>query len=116
MPRQVAFTKKICERETHIHGSHGELVGDMETFTVTDFRTNETKKYTPDSEGGGHGGGDSGLMRAFIRAVATGNQLELGVTPQDILRSHLMVFAAEKARLSDQVIPYAAFQKELVSN
>jgi hypothetical protein len=110
---QVAFTKRVCERETRIHGSHGELVGDMSTFTVTDFRTGETRKHTPLREGGGHGGGDSGLMRAFVKAVATGNQMELGVTPRDILRSHLMVFAAEKARHEDKVMQYAQFEKEV---
>ncbi len=103
----------ICERSTRIHGSHGELIGDMSTFTVTDFRTGDTRTYSPKLEGGGHGGGDSGLMRAFIKAVGTGNQMELGVTPQDILRSHLMVFAAEKARRVDQVVKFVDFQQEL---
>lgn len=111
----VAFTKAICERQTRIHGSWGEIIGDMDSFTVNDFRMGTSTVHHPDNEGGGHGGGDAGLMRAFIKAVKHNDQSYLGVTPQDILRSHLMVFAAEKARLEDQVVKFAQFQQEIMS-
>lgn len=109
----VAFTRSVCERQTRIHGSWGEIIGNMESFTVNDFRTGTSTHHHPDSEGGGHGGGDAGLMRAFVKAVAHNDQSYLGVTPKDILRSHLMVFAAERARHEDQVIKYERFEAEL---
>lgn len=110
----VACTLRICERATRISGSHGELVGDMRTFTVTDFRDMSTVEHRPPDIGrGGHGGGDEGLMRAFVRAVATGRQEELGVTPDDILKSHLMVFAAEQARERDEVVRWKDFQAQV---
>jgi hypothetical protein len=58
-----------------------------------------------------HGGGDLGLSRAFIEAVATKDQAKLGVTPDDVLNSHLLVFAAEKARREEKVIRFADFKK-----
>src|ERR1700761_4197669 len=74
----IAYTKLLCERQTRLHFTHGEIVGDMNTFTVTDFRTRRTTVHRPPHEGGGHGGGDFGLMRAFVEAVRTRQQELLG--------------------------------------
>jgi hypothetical protein len=111
----VAFTQQVCSRVTRIHGSHGELIGDMSTYTVTDFRTGETTRHIPPNEGGGHGGGDMGLMRSFIKACAERDQSALEVRPEDILRSHLMVFAAEESRLKDQNVSYDEFEKRCMA-
>ncbi len=35
-----------------------------------DFSTQDKKRIVPEQEGGGHGGGDMGLARAFVKAVA----------------------------------------------
>lgn len=111
----IAFTKQICNRVTRIHGSHGELIGDMSTYTVTDFRTGETTRYTPRNEGGGHGGGDMGLMRSFVQACRDRDQGALGVEPEDILRSHLMVFAAEESRVKDRNVSYGEFRERCMN-
>ena len=55
----VAQTQRICERQTRLHFAYGELIGDMDTFTVTNFRTRKTTHHVPANEGGGHGGGDN---------------------------------------------------------
>ncbi|OCH90684.1 NAD(P)-binding protein [Obba rivulosa] len=107
----IATTERICERQTRLHFSHGEIVGDMSTFTVTDFRTGKSTLHTPIDEGGGHGGGDLGLIRTFIEAVRTGRQDLLGTDVSDTLRSHLTVFAAEKSRKEGRVIDCVEFQK-----
>jgi hypothetical protein len=62
-------------------------------------------------EGGGHGGGDAGLARAFVKAVSTNSQSALNVTPEEVLNSHLLVFAAEKARRQGSVIGFEGFKK-----
>ena len=109
----VAQTSLICERQSRLHFAYGEIVGDMSTFTVTDFRKKRTTKHTPRLEGGGHGGGDLGLIRAFVDAVRTGRQDILGTDVSDILRSHVTVFAAEKSRLEGRVIDCVEFEKEV---
>lgn len=85
----------------------------MSTFTVTDFRKKTHVKHTPKNEGGGHGGGDLGLIRTFVEAVRTGRQKLLGTDVSDVLRSHLTVFAAEKSRREGKVIDCAEFEKEV---
>ena len=107
----VAFTDAICDRQTHLHFTYGELIGDMKTFTVTDFRTRHTTTYHPKLEGGGHGGGDLGLMKTFIEAVRTGQQEILGTDVSEVLKSHLTVFAAEQSRREGIVVDYAKFEK-----
>ena len=47
---------------------------------------------------GGHGGGDYYLMDRFIHAVMAGDQSMILSGPDESLESHLMVFAAERAR------------------
>lgn len=62
-------------------------------------------------DGGYHGGGDTGLARAFVSAVAEGDQSVLHVTIDDILDSHLLVFAAEKARKESCVVDFGQFKQ-----
>ncbi|KAF8511318.1 hypothetical protein JB92DRAFT_2791399 [Gautieria morchelliformis] len=113
----VAFTEAICQRETRIHFTDGELIGDMTTFRTTDFRKQSSVTHTPQLEEGGgrHGGGDVGLIRAFVKAVGNGNKETLGqgTSVDDVLLSHLVVFAAEKSRREGTVVDIATFEREL---
>ncbi|KAF4619481.1 hypothetical protein D9613_005514 [Agrocybe pediades] len=108
----VAFTSAICDRQTRLHFSHGEIIGDMNTFTVNDFRKRTSKIHRPKQEGGGHGGGDAGLIRSFVEAVLTSNQAALGTDVGEVLKSHLTVFAAESSRKTGTVVDCSAFEKE----
>ncbi|KAH7916321.1 hypothetical protein BJ138DRAFT_995958 [Hygrophoropsis aurantiaca] len=107
----VAYTSLICDRQTRLHFTHGEIIGDMCTFTVTDFRTGQSTVHRPKNEGGGHGGGDLGLIRTFVEAVRTGNQELLGTDIGEVLKSHLTVFAAENSRREGKVVDCAEFEK-----
>ena len=51
----------------------------------------------------GHGGGDAGLMDAFTLAVATGDPHSIKSGPAESLASHLVVLAAERARLNGTI-------------
>ncbi|KAH9173455.1 hypothetical protein EDB89DRAFT_2157600 [Lactarius sanguifluus] len=106
----VAYTTLICERQTRLHFTHGEITGDMNTFTVTDFRTGQKTFHRPSSEGGGHGGGDLGLIRTFVEAVRTRQQELLGTDVTDVLKSHLTVFAAEHSRKTRTVVDCVEFE------
>lgn len=108
----IAHTRLICERQTRLHFAYGEIVGDMSTFTVTDFRTRTTVQHTPLNEGGGHGGGDLGLIRTFVEAVRSGRQEVLGTDVGDVVKSHLTVFAAERSRREGRVVDCGVFERE----
>ncbi|KAL1405985.1 hypothetical protein Q8F55_007668 [Vanrija albida] len=106
-----AFSESECGRFTVIQGTRGELRGDMATFTVFDFLSRTSKTFTPkEVVGAAHGGGDDGLSELFVAAVASGDQSKLGVTPDDVLNSHLTVFAAEQARKEKRVVDFGAFK------
>ena len=108
----IAFTEAMCDRQVRLHFSHGEIIGNMQTFTVTDFRKKQTKIHNPKSEGGFHGGGDMGLIRSFVEAVRTERQEELRTSVEEVLKSHLTVFAAEKSRREGRVIDCVEFEKD----
>ncbi|ORX37400.1 putative NAD-binding Rossmann fold oxidoreductase [Kockovaella imperatae] len=111
-----AFTEAECERSTRIHGTKGELIGDMTSFTVFDFLTRTKTVHNPPLQGGYHGGGDIGLSKAFVEAVARKDQSKLGVTPDEVLNSHLLVFAGETARKQGTVVNFEEFKKEALAS
>jgi len=53
---------------------------------------------------GGHGGGDFGLMDAFLGAWEHNDQSRIKSSVENSIYSHEIVFAAEKARKNYQVI------------
>ncbi|KAG4440289.1 hypothetical protein IFR05_004250 [Cadophora sp. M221] len=120
----VAHTKKQCDRYSHFYGNDGEIYADSETITVQDFNTGATKIHKPHLAGGGHGGGDDGLARQFILAVDAvknhgvsveeAQQVHVGCSLEEVIRSHAMVFAAEQARLGKKVLDFPAWWAENV--
>jgi predicted dehydrogenase len=101
----TGFTEGGLRRQTRIFGSRGELIGDGHTVRLYDFRTGTAEVVdVPGGTDGGHGGGDAGLMDAFVRAVATGDARHILSGPEETLRSHLAVFAAERARREGTVV------------
>ncbi|MET9474380.1 Gfo/Idh/MocA family oxidoreductase [Streptomyces sp. NPDC002922] len=103
----TAFTEQ-ADRQTRIFGTRAELRGDGEHLRVYDFLTRSEELIDLGTEGtmdaaGGHGGGDSGLMDAFVAAIATGDPGLVKSGPQESLTSHLTVLAAERARHNNTV-------------
>ena len=100
-----AFTS-YSGRRTRIMGTHGDIVGDMTEFIITDFRTKKKTVWNKQVEeleaykDAGHGGGDLGLVRDFVRAVATNNASILSSSIEASVESHVMGFRAEESRLS----------------
>jgi predicted dehydrogenase len=99
---------EIGHRKTRIFGTRGELEGDGETLRIFDFLGDSREKVDTTlgdpSAAGGHGGGDAGLMEAFISAVGSGDRTPILSGPQATLNSHLAVFAAERARRTATVV------------
>lgn len=88
-------------RRTRIMGSLGDLVGDMTSFTFTDFRTGEqvVERFTGDS----HGGGDWRLMADFVQSVDQQDSRLLTSTIDASIESHIMGFMAEESRKTNTV-------------
>ncbi|TMF34893.1 MAG: Gfo/Idh/MocA family oxidoreductase [Chloroflexi bacterium] len=98
-----AFTP-LGRRRTRIMGTRGFLEGDGERLTVTEFVTGHAESIhvigSGADAGGGHDGGDFGVMGAFVDAVAAGDPSLVRSGPRESLESHLMAFAAERSRLT----------------
>ncbi len=104
----AAFTP-MQHRQTRLFGTHGSAEGDGRTLRITDFRTGVTTVIDTDtgvdaSAGGAHGGGDGGLITAFLAAVSTGDQSLLSSDVTSSLVSHRLVWAAEHARRTGTVV------------
>ncbi|MFI1095444.1 Gfo/Idh/MocA family protein [Streptomyces sp. NPDC020917] len=103
-----AFTP-MGHRRTRLLGTHGYLDGDGVTVTRTDFRTGtesvlDSRAGAGPSAADGHGGGDEGLVDAFLAAVSTGDPALLKSDAATSLASHRIVWAAERARTTGTVV------------
>ncbi len=94
-------------RKTRIFGTRGEIYGDGSNIEHFDFLTRTRRIIDTNAAdatiAGGHGGGDEGLMEAFLAAVA-GDSGQVISGPDETLESHRMVFAAERARRENRVV------------
>jgi predicted dehydrogenase len=99
----TAFTP-MQRRQTRVFGSHGCVEGDGDALRVTDFRTGTTSTIDTGAAGGGHDGGDAGLVDAFLAAVAAGDPGRLSSDMATSLASHQVVWAAERARRTRSVV------------
>ena len=103
----TAFTKSRS-RETHLFGTRGELTGDGRFIHHYDFLTDKTETVDTEASGGsilgGHGGGDFGLMQSFTQALLDEDPSHILSGLRESLESHLIIFAAEKARRENRVI------------
>jgi predicted dehydrogenase len=103
----TAFTE-AGGRRTSIFGTRGEIYGDGSTIRVFDFLSDSVETYDASASSTmaleGHGGGDYGLIKAFVSAVAENDADKIISGPEETLESHLMVFAAEKSRKERKTI------------
>jgi hypothetical protein len=61
----------------------------------------------------GHYGGDEGLLDHFTEIVAADGASESRTSGRIALESHLLGFAAERARAGGEVIDFTDFRSEL---
>lgn len=107
----IAFTEKLCVRNIKVFGTKGELscVFDEPVVHQYDFLTRQKIKH--DSRPGvvgnlgrGHADADLATIKAFVKAVGTGEASHILTGPEESLTSHFVCFAAEKARRENRVI------------
>lgn len=109
-------------RRIRIMGTKGEIIGNMSDDFVSlfDFQKRETERIMisdavlDESINGGHGGGDSGIVRSFAQFVA-GEYTGKSITDIDTsIESHLIAFAAEEARLTGRTIDIREYKKRFL--
>jgi predicted dehydrogenase len=103
------LTNKM-HRTIKIMCENGDIYGDdSEDFiTVTHYSSNskyegEVTKVSVNNEEGFHGGGDYRLTMDFIEALEN-KGVELRSSIDRSIESHLMAYAAEQARVKDEII------------
>jgi len=93
-------------RRTRIMGTMGEIIGNFETMTLSNFRNQKKdvvwEKCEMDEMN--HGGGDFRLMKQFLKAVIENDSTLFISSIEASLDSHLMAFAAEESRLETKVV------------
>lgn len=105
-------------RTIRIDGTRGTLIGEFlssgERLILYDHYK-ETQKIIIDQKmkldtGSGHAGGDTGLIKSFIESLQLGSEEPL-TSAKSSLESHIMAFAAEEARLTNNTIQMDKFKK-----
>ena len=98
-------------RRTRIMGSKGDIVGNMEMFRMTDFKTRKQTSWKMKTDA--HGGGDHRLMKDWVQAVAQQDKSLLSSSIEVSIESHLMAFAAEKSRLNRTIEAVRLFDSSI---
>jgi predicted dehydrogenase len=102
----TAFT--TGSRRTRVMGTMGEATGDSRYITVANFRIGkqETMDTSLSETGitGGHGGGDDGLMEAFIKSTQHQDPSIIASSLEVSMESHRMAFEAERSRLERRTV------------
>jgi predicted dehydrogenase len=103
-------------RTLRIDGSRatlrGRFIAGEYAIDIHDHLSNRVEPVPLAGAGSGHGGGDFGLMAAFVDALRL-EQPEALTSARNSLESHLMAFAAEQARVSGSVVPMATYRREV---
>ncbi|WP_374706223.1 Gfo/Idh/MocA family protein [Paenibacillus sp. J23TS9] len=112
------FTNKM-HRTLKIMCEHGEIRGDdlLNIIEVTRFNSNmaEASQQTiirPAAMGGGHNGGDTGLMIDFLGNLENADFTSRSSIDMSV-ESHLMAYAAEEARVTGTVIDLDHLKEQL---
>jgi predicted dehydrogenase len=109
-------------RRIHVMGTEGEVygdagVGDLTVFTYRDRKTVVEKSsdmVQDESILGGHGGGDSRMIKALCELIATGKTSVSYCSTMTSARNHLAVFAAEESRHTGTVVDVTEYEKRFL--
>jgi predicted dehydrogenase len=88
-------------RYLRIHGTKGYIEAkiDQRTIDLYEFwAKNKHSKIEIPTEDGAHGGADASVIKSLMAAVLMGDPASVRTTTTESLRSHAIVFAAERSR------------------
>jgi 23S rRNA-/tRNA-specific pseudouridylate synthase len=101
-------------RTMRYDGTKATLYGDFSDgrpheLRIHDHGSSNVEVIHPQAGDSGHGGGDEGLMRAFVQTLR-GEHVPHQTSARASLESHLMAFAAEESRLTHQTMAMGAYR------
>jgi predicted dehydrogenase len=101
-------------RTIRIDGTRATLLANEARGEVQihDHRTGQAERIARPRGVGGHGGGDDGLMRAFVGALR-GDRARVLTSARESVASHLMAFAAEQARTSGEGVDMDRYRRSV---
>jgi predicted dehydrogenase len=93
-------------RRLRLHGTEGQIEAEAKTNTVELYRpANKSRiKTVIPFQPGEHGGGDAAVMAGLLRAIRNNDPSQVLTGTAESLRTHAVVFAAEKARREKRVV------------
>jgi predicted dehydrogenase len=77
------------------------------------YNSGTTDRITPGTPEGGHSGGDPAMIREFLDAVRRDDPAAVTASGTESVDSHLLAFAAEKARLENTVVDFAQYKAQI---
>ena len=106
-------------RKITVMGTKGEMIGDAGTgdisiYTFEDRKTEVVKSSDivhDESILGGHGGGDSRLIKALVELIGDGQTSVSYCSALTSAKNHIAVFAAEESRRNGTVVDVAEYEK-----
>ncbi|HEX4123665.1 MAG TPA: Gfo/Idh/MocA family oxidoreductase [Tepidisphaeraceae bacterium] len=102
-------------RHLRVHGTRGYLTADIERRRIDLHRfwgiapSSQTIEFPP--ERGGHGGGDDQAMECLVTAIHQRDPASVLTGTAESLRTHTVVFAAERARRERRVVEVDAMPR-----
>jgi hypothetical protein len=108
-------------RTIRVIGTKAELNGNFESNSIV-IRPLYMGGWWPEKKDrvievqmldGGHGGGDTGVLREFCRIVRENDMESSRASLRLAVEGHLLSFAAEKARAESEVVHMSSFRKVL---
>jgi len=111
-----ARTMRYDGTRATLRGRFSYGLGD--SLEIHDHRTGRVDQIELQAGASGHGGGDAGVMAAFVQALRPGAAQAGGqalTTARESLESHLMAFAAEEARVTGRVVQMDEYRRRAES-
>jgi len=103
----TAFSWDVCTRKTRIFGSKGEIEVYDDRIEYKNFLSMEHHIFKPEpieTELTNHAYADFYLMQSFVDSLNENDPLLLSSNADETLYTHRLVFAAERARLENEIV------------
>ena len=91
-------------RLIRVHGTEADATFQEDKILLRTFATGKEEVIAVAPEAGGHGGGDYRVVRSWLQALGENDPTHVVTDVQESLRTHTIVFAAERARHERRLI------------